>query len=293
MTTPNVLQTEQWEIDGYVMGPDTSVNVGAFSIGGPDIATNDVLNPRADGERHGREYRSGRTIEFDLNALSDGYGVLDVLSALGSKWNAETKRLTPGAYSLLRYKLYNRTRRVWGTPRQMEPVTNLDYLGNVPITANFRTVDPYFYDDVEHSNNTSIAPVPAGGLIPPLSEPVSTLAISYAPGQVVVGGTEKTWLYFIIYGPITNPKIECLNEWALMLNMTIAAGEYVVIDPRPWSRGIRLNNVTPVGGLLSQDSQRIADLRLSPGSHEIILSGIDLSATASMLTAWRNAYSSY
>ena len=171
MTTPNVLQAGQWEIDGFPFGLYTSINVSTYSIGSPDVITNDMQNPRADGERHGREYRSGRTIGFDLNALSDGYAdVLDVLASFETKWNAATFRATPGQYSLLRYRIGHRTRRVWGSTREFETDSAIDFLGNVPITANFRTVDPLFYSDIERTNTISILPASSGGFVEPFSD---------------------------------------------------------------------------------------------------------------------------
>lgn len=294
MTTPVALQSGQWEIDGLTFGLYTSINVAKYSIGSPDMETNDIRNPRADGEKHGREYRGGRTIAFDLNALSDGWtSGLDILASLEQRWNAAEYRLTPGRYSLLRYKIGYRTRRVWGSTREFATDSSIDFLGNIPVTANFRTVDPYFYDDVERTNTISIAPVSSGGLIPPLSEPLTTLGVSESPGVITVGGNEAAWTYFVIYGPITSPRIQCLGEWDFQLNMTIPDGEFVSIDPRPWSRGIRLNGVSAVGGSLSQSSPRLEDLRLKPGTHEIILSGIDPTNTAYLLTGWRDTYSSY
>jgi hypothetical protein len=169
----------------------------------------------------------------------------------------------------------------------------MDWRGNVPVTASFRTLEPYFYADAERTNTISIAPAPSGGLVPPISAPVSTLGYVQQPGVIRIGGNVKTWLYFILYGPITNPTISCLGLWDFTLNMTIPSGEYVSIDSRPWSRGIRLNGAVPVGGARSQASPTLDAMKLGPGFQEIILNGTDVSQTATLLIAWRDAFSSY
>ena len=289
-----ILSSLQWELDNLVMGPGTDINIAHYDIGAPELITNDAPVPRGDGERHGREYRSGRTITFELNALAGDFSVLDgPLSRLTAVWDGEDRRSQAGAYSLLRYRLGNRVRRMWGSPREFQSDTSLDYQGNVPITASFRTVDPRFYDDTEQANTVSIAPSAAGGLLPPLAAPLSTLGVSHAPGVITVGGNCKTWIYFRVNGPITNPRIENFGNWHYQLNMTIPQGQSVTIDPRPWSRGVRLNGTVAVGGSQTQDSIPLAQMKVSPGIQEIILSGQDITQTASMLAAWRSAYTNY
>jgi hypothetical protein len=136
-------------------------------------------------------------------------------------------------------------------------------------------------------------PPPAGGLTFPISFPWSTIPVGYSPGVIAVAGTAPSWLVIVISGPIVNPQVHHVNGWTLGLNLTVGGGEYVVIDPRPWSRGVRLNGTANVAGALTPGSPRLSALSLPFGVHEIVLSGQDTTGLSSMVLAWRNAYSSF
>lgn len=292
------LEPDSAEIDGYRFGgipPAGRVVISNVLPGAPDVVSNDRQIPRQDGTRFGREYRGGRTITFELHVVGeDPADGMDALDALTTAWDAESTRRVPGRVSTLRLRNGNRVRRVYGRGRNFLPdieTIGLDGVG--PVAAEFRTQDHLVFDDVEHSNTVGIVPPEGGGLVAPLASPLGTVAISYAPGEIVVGGTVPCWPVFIIFGPISLPTVEAIGEFRISLAGRLREGEFVVIDPRPWTRGVRLNGVGSVAGALTPQSPSLADVRLKPGAHEIILSGLDETGTATMTVAWRDAYTSF
>lgn len=286
------------EIDGYRFGglpPEGRVLISNVLLGAADVVSNDRQLPRSDGVRFSREYRGGRTIGFELHVVGanapDG---LDALDALTTAWDADPVRRVPGRVSTLRIRNGNRVRRVYGRGRNFLPdieTIGLDGIG--AVAAEFRTQDHLVFDDVEHANTVGIVPPSGGGLMAPLAVPLGTVAVSYAPGEIVVGGTVPCWPVFIIQGPISLPTVEVVSEFRVTLAGRLREGEFVVVDPRPWSRGVRVNGVGSVAGALTPKSPPLSEVRLKPGAHEVILSGLDETGTATMTVAWRDTYTSF
>lgn len=293
------LLDDSCELDGYAFGGhvhgQTLVMIEDVVFESPDIVSVDRQLPRSDGIRFGRDYRGGRTIAFTMHVFGDtggqGLGILDELTAA---WMGDSVRTRPGAVQTLRIKTGGRTRRVYGRSRRFAPVsTKIAANGWAPVEADFRTVDHYFYDDNESNNTVAIVPPSGGGLLAPLVAPLSTLAISYAPGEIQVGGTVPVYPVFVIRGPISLPTVDVIGEYRVTLGLTLAHDEFVVIDPRPWTRGVRRNNLYSVAGTMTPASPRLSSIKLAPGPHEIILSGLDETGTASLTVAWRDTYTSF
>lgn len=292
------LAPDSAELDGYRFGglpPEGRVVISNVLLGAPDVVSNDRQLPRSDGVRHSREYRGGRTIGFELHVVgNDAPDGLNALDALTTAWDADQVRKVPGRVSTLRLRNGNRVRRVYGRARNFLPdIETIGMDGIGLVACEFRTQDHLVFDDVENANTVGIVPPAGGGLVAPLSSPLGTVAISYAPGEIVVGGTVPCWPVFIIQGPISLPTIEVVGEFKVTLAGRLREGEFVVVDPRPWSRGVRVNGVSSVAGALTPRSPRLADVRLKPGAHEVILSGLDETGTATMTVAWRDTYTSF
>lgn len=283
----------QWALDGLVFGPGTDFNVSSFEIGAPAERLNDRSRSREDGDSSGREYRGGRVIAFELNALGSDYGVLDRLAALEAAWDAEAVRTSTGGVSVLSYRRGGKTRRVYGRARRFAPVTTLDFAGNVPVTAEFRTFGHAFYDDAEMASTVSITAAAQGGLVLPLLPPLILSGSGSGSAPVQIGGTKAAWLLSAIHGPITNPTVQVVDQWSLTLLTTIAADQTVVVDPRPWRRTVTRSDGANLAGAFTADSQRLSLLRVPPGAHEVILRGQDPTGTASLTTFWRATWSSY
>lgn len=300
------LSEASFELDGYPFGGvDSTVVVENVDFGSPEIITHDLARPRADGVMFGRDWRSGRLITFELAVLTEytspavsgfgGYGTataLDELGLLERAFLADAVRTIPGATSMLRYRLGGRQRVVFGRGRKFASDTRMATLGRIPVTAEFQCVDHLFYDDTQYSNRVGYVSPPAGGLTWPIVFPWSTITVGYSPGTIAVYGTVDTWLPILIHGPISRPSVRWVGGWTVGLTLTLLADQWVVIDPRPWSRGVRLNNGTNVAGSLTTDSPRLSDIRVPPGDVEIVLGGTDATGTSSMTLVWRGAYTS-
>lgn len=286
-----------YELDGFRFGTGSKYIVTDVDYGAAEIITNDSPLPRADGVRFGRDYRVNRNITFsivvDQSPHRNNDLALDLLARLETAWLADGVRNSPGAVSTLRMTRNGRTRRVYGRPREFATLSERSKGGWVYATAQFATVDPYYYEDQEENNTVSIVPTPGGGLLAPLDAPLSTLAVSYGPGEISIGGTLPVWPVFIITGPINRPGIEVVGEWKFDLDVNLAHDAFITIDTRPWSRGVRHNNVTNIAGRLNAAARRLSDMRLKPGPHEVVLFGEDDTGQASMTIAWRNTYPTY
>lgn len=304
--TAVILPEASWELDSIPFGPGSDIAIQTVDFGDVELVLGDVPRPRADGIMFGQDRRGGRVLTFELTVLTDyglpevpgygGYGTvasLDTLRQLSMAWSADQVRTTPGAVSRLRYRLGGRQRTFYGRGRKFAVVSGYETLGRIPVTATFQAVDQLTYDDVEQTTVVPFVPPPAGGLTWPVTFPWTTIPVAYSPGEIAVAGDAPSWLTIVINGPISNPSVRLVGGWTVGLDLVVQPGEYVVIDPRPWSRGVRVNGVTNVAGALTSTSPRLSELRLPFGVHELVLTGADSTGSSSMVLVWRNAYSSF
>ncbi|MEU8911801.1 hypothetical protein [Streptomyces nigrescens] len=266
-----------------------------------DTDTGDIPMPRADGIRFGQDFRTAATITFEIgvDAVDDAttqlgrHGAnLSRLSTLAQAWDAEAVRLRVATPAVLSTVQGGRARRFYGRPRKFAPTgSRLTRQGYTPVVATFACQDDTAYDDREQTIRVDINPPPHRGLVGPLTTPLTMTGAGSGkvPGEVIVGGTKATWPVVTIYGPITSPAIEVVGRWKTTLDLSLKAGEVIVIDPRPWARTV-LRNGASVAGLLYRSSPRLEDMRLPVGRQDFILRGTDATATAYMTVAWRDAY---
>lgn len=293
----SVLPELGYELDGFTFGSNTPYIVTDVDYGSVGITSSDSALPRADGMRFGRDYRTNRSITFsivvDQSPNRNGARALDLLAELETAWIGDAYRSSPGAVSKLRMCRNGRARCVYGRPRDFATLSEREKGGWLYATAQFVTVDPVYYDDQETTNSLSIIPIEGGGIFSPLIDPITTRQVSYGPGDVEVGGTVPSWPVFVIKGPISTPSVRVVGEWQFSLNVNVLYDQFIVVDTRPWSRGIRLSNGVNLAGKLNYGSPRLSEMRLAPGPHEIILAGMDETGTAQMTVAWRNSFASY
>ncbi len=297
MTTPlPALANLQWSLDDLiVMGPGSTYNVQTFSFGAAANRTQDAVIPGHDGERFGVDTLSGRLITLDLNTdcYTEDEG-LDALDVFEGAWDAEGVRREPGAVSVLRWRRGGRVRRAYGRSRDCLPDHSMDWTGNIPITATFRTVEPRFYDDTERTESVPLVPEEIGGLIGDIIGDIIASGQGVGTRGFDIGGTRPTWTPIVIYGPISNPSLEFVDQWSLALNLTIGEGDGVLIDPTPWNRDVRrLSDGANLAGKLTADSRILSAMQLAPGHHEAILRGVDPTGTAQAVVFWRDCYASH
>lgn len=283
----------QWCLDdGPVFGDGTTYVVESYSIGEAQGETSDVPAPRADGRRFGRDYREGRTITLDLAVSApDEAGAQTAYDALHAWWTRTAIRHEPGAQSALRYARAGRQRRVYGRGRKFMPNHDLDYLGVIRVTATFDTDGVRFYDDTAETMHTTLVPPSSGGITVPFTVPFGFVNPSAGQGTVQVGGSVPAPLTLTINGPITDPSVSVVDEFDIELSGTLAADDYVTIDPRAGTVLTRFG--INWAGRFSADSQHLPDIALSPGAHQIVLRGTDPTGTASLDATWRATYASF
>lgn len=303
----------QYEISyltrSLVFGKGTPITVEQLDLGASGTDTNDYRSPRADGTGFGRDYRAGRVLAWDGNILgrltpaqraagmSSQRVVLDALETLETAWDAEEVRLEPEDVAVLRMRRGGRTRRVYGRPRRFEPTTGNTHQGWVPFSCDFQARDHFYYDDQEQSLGVSMVPAGVGGLVGDRIGPWVAAGAGAGISTMNVGGTKPAWTVIRIHGPVSgslvDPVIEIVGQWKIQLLGSIAYDQFVVVDSTPWGRSIRRSDGANWSGKLSTVSRRPSGMRVPPGSHTVILTGVDSSLTAYATVYWRDTFASH
>lgn len=284
-----------YDADGFVfgIGADVSIDDGGFAPPDDDWIDEDSENPQLGGTAFGRDTLSGPTWAWSLH--TDGEDVATAIAAkdgLKKFWRAQAIRDTPGAVIPIRYKLNGRVRRFYGRPRRWSaPPSNLILGGYIPITVDFKAADSYTYDDIEQSVFIGLTTGSSGGFVFPLTFPYTSLPVGTGGDVAIVGGDARTYPVIRIDGPVTNPEVSC-NAWTLNLDRTIADGDYVEIDTRPWAQTVLLNGTSSVAGDLRR-RQPLSKMYLEPDAHTFQFRGSSAFTTATCTVRWANAYSSY
>ncbi|MFD9394136.1 hypothetical protein ACFWBB_26390 [Streptomyces sp. NPDC060000] len=272
-----------------------------FEVKDTDVTAGDTPLPREDGIRHGQDYTTGATITFEVgvDTVDDGATLLerhganlDAVSVMKQAWDAKAVRDRMATPAVLSTTQGGRARRWYGRPRQCaKAASKLTRQGYTPVVATFATAHTGSFDDVEQSVRVDMAPPPHRGIVGPLKDPLTMIGEGSVrvPGEIVVGGNRPAWPVITITGPISQPVCELVGKWKLGLNLTLAVGEKVTIDPRPWVRTV-LRGSGSVAGLITRSSPLLEDLLIPPGRQDFVLRGTDATATASMTVAWRDAY---
>ncbi|MBB4902505.1 hypothetical protein [Streptomyces griseomycini] len=266
-----------------------------------DVTNGDTPLPREDGLRHGQDFTTGATITFEVGVDTvDAGGTLlarhganlDAVSVMKQAWDAKAIRDVMATPAVLSTMQGGRARRWYGRPRKCEKAASkLTRQGYTPMVANFAASHTGSFDDIEQSVRVDMAPPPHRGIKGPLKAPLMMVGESAAraPGEIVVRGNRPTWPVITIVGPIAQPACELVGRWKVQLNLTLAAGERVVIDPRPWVRTVKRGSAS-VAGLITRGSPFLEHLLIPTGRQDFVLRGTDATATAYMTVAWRDAY---
>lgn len=285
------------EVDGLLMGPTTPYALTLISPGGkPGVSLGDRPRPREDGQYFGLDRLEGRTLTVELTINTDSYAACqEAWAQLAITWDAERIRKTPGAVMPLRIRQFDGpTRWVVGRPDRIDPVNeDLMNVGRLDVIMTFRCIDHRFYSDVENTHVTSIVPRSSGGLLAPLTDPLNTYSGAESPGTRIginVGGHSPAWIQHRIYGPITNPEIIVPSQWEAKLQMQLFGTDSVIVDPQPWTRRVRKNENVNVSGKFTQSSPYLSEMTVPPGTHDILLRGIDETGSSYMISTWRDAF---
>lgn len=274
----------------FGIGLGVSCNADGFDPGSSDWLVQDQDDPFSGVTRMGRDVRKGPTWTWALHVnKEDEDDALTALEDLADAWAPED--LDSGDVLVLRYKVGGRVRRVYGRPRRFAaPPDNRILGGMIPVTADFKLIDPHQFDDSAESITVGTTYTSEGGFVFPVTFPVLTLPGGYMTGQAFVSGRRKTWPIIRINGPVVNPEILASN-WLLKLTANIGEGHYIEIDTRPWKRTVTVDGTSFVPGALSPQT-RLRDLFLEPGQQSFGMRGISGTGTANATISWYPAYPS-
>ncbi|MCX5070830.1 hypothetical protein OOJ91_33840 [Micromonospora lupini] len=277
----------------YTWGPRSSGVMLASEpqIGGVELITDDSARPRGDGRAMGQDYRGAATVTFELLILGAGEGEVRQRQAdLARVWRADPVRSTPGAVAELSTVVAGRARVAYGRPRRFAPALRQPRQGVIPVVADFAMVDDCWYDPQVEQTVVPLVPPPSGGLVSPLTTPLTTVPAVVVPGHVTVGGDLPAWPVMTLYGPVTDPVVQVTGLWSLALSLSIPAGQAITVDTRPWRRTVLRGDGGSFAGALTRSSVRLADASVPPGAYEIALRGQDVSGTAALKFAWQKTY---
>lgn len=259
-------------------------------LGDVEIRNADAPRPRGDGLNFGIDYRSGRTITFDLGIR----GVNEVearrlLSELTTAWRADAVRETPGGVAELRARYRGREVVMFGRPRRFVADTSHAKGGFIGVLADFSCSDDLFYSVEEAEVGMTITPTLGGGLMAPLAAPLGTTTTSSRSLRFDVQSDLPVWPVYEVKGPITNPVVEVVGISRFEFRTTLAYDQSLVVDTRPWGRTV-LRNGASVAGTLTPRSTRLSQGSVPAGNHNFAFRGTDSTGTASVTARWRETF---
>lgn len=251
----------------------------------PDRESDDSSAVRRDGRRFGQDFLSGSSITFGIEANgSNESEAREFAAQFRSAWRAPAIRLVPGAVATL---TAHTGRQAFGRP-QGAPVDDARaHHGRGSYAPEFLCVDDLWYDP-EQVESVNLVTPDTGGLVAPVSAPVSTVGVTDRSRVFEVGGEESTWPVIRINGPIVNPVVSVVGLFRFGFVTTLAYDEYIVIDTRTWSTSILRNGSSGIA--TDAQSNLIRSARLAPGRYELVLRGSTPVGIPTATIAWRNAY---
>lgn len=286
----------QFEIDGVAFGGVwDAVKVDKVDWPQHSWDVQDTDNQFRSGILMGSDLLRPGFLDFSLR--TDTYSVneaQDAAEALAVPWLRGGEK-DPRSLSCLRYRLGNRTRRVYGRGREF--VHSLDqwtYAGTSPIDAGFKMVDPFFYADEERSVDIGYVPAVTGGLTFPIEFPIEFQGTgeNNVGGFISdVGGTVPTPVIIELMGP-TQFAIVSGDGWTVAYDSPIAADQVVTIDTR-YGFAVVYDNFGKVRNGNLTWKTNLSRARITPGSETISYAGYDLTGSSRARVRWRPAYHTY
>lgn len=290
------LANGQFEIDGVLFGGVwDKVKIQEVTPPEPSWSTQDTDNQFRPGTLMGQDLL--RPGEFIFNMITDAYTMDEAKAAadrLAKAWLKDGSR-KPGAISVLRYRIGDKTRVVYGRGRQfIHQFSQWSLGGTSPIAASFQMSSPFFYDDNEFVVEVGYTPPVTGGLTAPLVAPLSSEGTGetgvggYIPE---VGGSAPTPAIIELHGPTRYAVVQG-NGWTVEYDQPIAYDQVVTIDCRHGYTLAYDNFGRICNGNLSWKTN-LLNARLTPGPETISYRGYDLTGTSRARVRWRPAYLTY
>lgn len=159
---------------------------------------------------------------------------------------------------------------------EMQPLTLTDGAPWIKVLVVFKAGDPRVYDQVQTTGTGAALAAPAGG---------KTYTYSYTRGyNPSSGGTVSfnntgsvpTPPVLRFYGFCTSPQAVLTDDQRIVLDGTIAAGDYLEVDCA--ARTVKLNGTTSRLNLLNPTSTTFFDLPVGSGQLQMLASNFEPSA---------------
>lgn len=301
---PSVLSAGQYQIARYDNSKTLTYGAGAGSIQVVSTAIapgSMVLQDQAvvghDGVLFGVDTMGGATITQNgicMTTPATGNLAMDAYDALAAIWNDPGVRLANNAVQVLRflYRGSSVTRRVYGRGRAITPTYGQVFNGLVGFTAQFQCADGNIYEDTINTVNLTMNPGGIrAGVAPIAAASAPMVATTWGPTTAVitVGGTVPTWPVITFGGPVNNPTLTFIGSGIIIgYTGTIASGQSVVIDTRPWARTMMLGGASVAGNLYGTT---LISMQMWPGTVTVQFEG-NFTSQAGLGTCqvqWSNA----
>lgn len=275
-------------ISNYIEVANTQTDTGTISVQDQAVVGHD-------GMLFGVDTLPGMVVTQTGQAHTgpaSGATAMDSYSALAGAWNYPSIRLQDNAVQVLRayYPGSNVVRRCYGRGRKIMPSYGNVLQGLVSFTAQFQAADNTWYSDTKYSITLTTVPSFLGGLAPPVTPPYQLASANNFQSSVIANaGSLPTWPVFTFTGPVAYPAIAYVNTpVSVGFNGVLDSDDTLVIDTRPWSRGMSLNGtVTGIAGLLTGSA--LITMQAQPGLTPVRLTGQDQTGRSTCTISWRNA----
>lgn len=271
-------------LNGYTVGEllqDFFVEEFEHTIG--ELRTGDAPWPIGHGARPGADFLDAASITLTLCTsplITNEAAAQAALNRLATAWRSSLGA-RPGVLVPLEFVIEGRARVVYGRPGRFSPPppgSRLMRQGAAHVLAEFRVLDPHVYDVESTGLSLSVVPRSLGGIIAPITTPVTTSMTSGVEYRMLtVPGDAPAPLRVTFHGPARDPRLAVDGAEIVGVVGSLAYDEDITVDGR--TRTVALADGTPAGHPLSRSS-RLDLLRVEPGVHELAFSATDRTGTA-------------
>ena len=278
--------------DVTVGGPGAKVGIAKFDRS-RSRSTQRQSKPMSDGVWAGRDLLTSETWTFEMVIRTDSFSdVLDVSNRLEAVWLDPANR-GPGVVASLDYQVGiespGERKRVYGRLGRFDPATPdpAAEAGLGFIIAEFEVLDPAHYEAVEHSQTIGLVSESSGGIIFPLILPMmTTRTFSGVNARFIdVAGDAPTPLKVTFHGPLVDPCVT-VDGLEVGLRGTVAEDLPIIVDSR--ANTVLRADGAQVHGRLTHRT-RLDHLLVTPGRHEVAVTGESPTGTGRVTVTWQNA----
>jgi hypothetical protein len=249
--------------------------------------------PTAHGGINQSHWEDGGTITLE-GQIGSQTGIEDALSEFRTIAAPMLQTLDVGA-ALLKWQegsvgVGNALQMLVRLDSDVEPVIQ-EAAAIVEYQAQFFAEDPRAYSQTLTTVSSSALSTLSGGMVMPFTFPFAFAASGGGVCACTNAGNRPTPPVFRIFGGVTNPTILLVGGTRIVLNGTVAAGDYLELDA--WARTVKLVTAGSTAGVLRQNFYDAANSQwfdLPAGSSSVQLIAGVFDGTARLDVLFRSAY---